>query len=167
MVDGRTGDTTAGGGTGLEVAARLGDRPGNPAVTPDGRLILSLHPFPYGEPSPYASFSSDVLGERVESYGEKAPCDGIGIDAAGNVHVTDLPNNAIGVTGPNGSYQVLVKDDEHLIWPDGMSYGSDGFYYVAVSQLHRAAPLNAGEEASETPFEILRFRPLAPSAIGR
>jgi hypothetical protein len=37
----------------LEVAARLDDRPGNPALTPDGRLILSLHPFPYGEPSPY------------------------------------------------------------------------------------------------------------------
>jgi hypothetical protein len=37
----------------LEVAARLDDRPGNPALTPAGRLILSLHPFPYGEPSPY------------------------------------------------------------------------------------------------------------------
>lgn len=368
MADGRTGDTTAGGGAELEVAVRLEDRPGNPAVTPDGRLILSLHPFPYGEPSPYrvvevledgstrpfpnedwstepdgdgvglngvigvqsdrkgvvwildmggedlsvsppklvawdtrrdelhrviyippharrpnsfqqdlaidevrgaifiadvgrgdlfgpsdpaivavdldtgharraleghpslqpeeglslavegrqvrsltsdgepeepklgldpividpqnewvyygslhgtsvyrvraadlldASLSSDALGERVERYGEKAPSDGIGIDTAGNVYVTDLPNNAIGLTRPDGSYQVLVKDDEHLIWPDGMSYGPDGFYYVAVSQLHRAAPLNAGEEVSETPFEVLRFRPLAPSAIGR
>ncbi len=37
----------------LEVAARLDDRPGNPALTPDGRLIVSLHPFPFGEPSPY------------------------------------------------------------------------------------------------------------------
>lgn len=362
------GDTTVGGETGLEVVARLDDRPGNPAVTPDGRLFLSLHPFPYGDPSPYrvvevlesggtrpfpneewstapdesgvglndvigvqsdrrgvlwildmggedlsasppklvawdtrrnelhrvihipphalrpnsfqqdlaidevrgaifiadvgrgdlfgpsdpaivavdldtgyvwrtlqehpslqpeedvslavegrqvralnsdgepqepklgldpividpqnewvyygsvhgtslyrvrsadlldANLSPDELGERVEHYGEKAPCDGIGIDIAGNVYVTDLENNAIGVTGPDGRYQILIRDDEHLIWPDGMSYGPDGFYYVAVSQLHRAAPLNAGEEASETPFEVLRFRTLAPSAIGR
>ncbi len=43
----------AGDAAGLEVAARLDDRPGNPAVTPDGRLLLSPHPFPYGEPSPY------------------------------------------------------------------------------------------------------------------
>ena len=46
-------DTTAGGAPELEVAARLDDRPGNPALTPDGRLIVSLHPFPYGEPSPH------------------------------------------------------------------------------------------------------------------
>ena len=46
-------DATVGGAPQLEVAARLDDRPGNPALTPDGRLILSLHPFPCGEPSPY------------------------------------------------------------------------------------------------------------------
>ncbi len=114
-----------------------------------------------------ASLSPDALGERAERYGEKALCDGISIDAAGNVYVTDLENNAIGVTGPDGSYGILVRDDERLIWPDGMSYGPDGYYYVAVSQLNRSAPFNAGEEVSETPFEVLRFRPLAPSAIGR
>jgi hypothetical protein len=46
-------DATVGSALELEVAARLEDRPGNPALTPDGRLILSLHPFSYGEPSPY------------------------------------------------------------------------------------------------------------------
>ena len=46
-------DTAMSGAPELEVAARLDDRPGNPALTPDGRLIVSLHPFPYGEPSPY------------------------------------------------------------------------------------------------------------------
>lgn len=48
----RAGDAT-GGEAGLEVVARFGDCPDNPAVTPDGRLILSLHPFAYGDPSPY------------------------------------------------------------------------------------------------------------------
>ena len=46
-------DATTGGAPELEVAVRLDDRPGNPALTPDGRLIVSLHPFPFGEPSPY------------------------------------------------------------------------------------------------------------------
>jgi hypothetical protein len=49
----RAGEATGDGAAELEVAVRLDDRPGNPAVTPDGRLILSLHPFPFGEPSPY------------------------------------------------------------------------------------------------------------------
>src|SRR4028118_745432 len=46
-------DASVGRDPELEVVARLDDRPGNPALTPDGRLIVSLHPFPYGEPSPY------------------------------------------------------------------------------------------------------------------
>jgi sugar lactone lactonase YvrE len=58
-----------------------------------------------------ASLSPDALGERAERYGEKALCDGISIDAAGNVYVTDLENNAIEVTGPDGSYGILVRDD--------------------------------------------------------
>jgi hypothetical protein len=42
-------DATVGGTLELEVVARMDDRPGNPALTPDGRLIVSLHPFPYDE----------------------------------------------------------------------------------------------------------------------
>ena len=53
MSDNNLNDATVGGTPNLEVVAHLDDRPGNPALTPDGRLILSLHPFSYGEPSPY------------------------------------------------------------------------------------------------------------------
>ncbi len=113
------------------------------------------------------SLPREELLARVERYGEKPPCDGISIDAAGNVYVTDLENNAVGVTAPDGSYRVLVSDDEHLSWPDGFSFGPDGHLYVAVSQLHRSAVFNAGEETSRAPFEVMRLRPLAPSAVGR
>jgi sugar lactone lactonase YvrE len=80
----------------------------------------------------------------MERYGEKPPCDGISIDDAGNVYVTDVENNAVGVTSPDGSYRVLASDDGHLSWPDGFSFGPDGHLYVAVSQLHRSAVFNAG-----------------------
>ncbi len=53
------------------------------------------------------SLSKEELAGRVERYGEKAPSDGISIDGAGNVYVTDLQNNAIGVTTPDGGYRVL------------------------------------------------------------
>lgn len=46
-------------------------------------------------------------------------------------------------------------------------YGPDGFFYVAVSQLHRSAALNAGVDVSRTPFLVLRFRPLAAGVVGR
>jgi hypothetical protein len=109
----------------------------------------------------------EELHARVERYGEKPPCDGISMDAAGNDYVTDLETNAVGVTSPDGAYRVLASDDEHLSWPDGFSFGPDGHLYVAVSQLHRSAVFNAGEETSQAPFEVMRLRPLAPSAVGR
>lgn len=37
--------------TGLEVVATLDQRPGGIALTPDGRLLVRHHPFPYGDPS--------------------------------------------------------------------------------------------------------------------
>ncbi|WP_047864876.1 L-dopachrome tautomerase-related protein [Rubrobacter aplysinae] len=113
------------------------------------------------------SLSEEELGSRVQRHGDKPISDGISIDTAGNVYVTDLASNAIGITAPDGSYHILTRDDEHCIWPDGMSHGPDGYLYVTASQLHRSAPLNAGEEVSEPPFEVLRFRPLAPGAVGR
>jgi sugar lactone lactonase YvrE len=112
------------------------------------------------------SLSTEELGKRVQAYGQKAVSDGISVDSAGNVYVTDLGANAIGVTKPDGSYSVHVRD-ELLLWPDGLSYGPDGYFYVTVNQLHRHGALNQGNSIVQPPFLVVRFRPLAPSAVGR
>ncbi|MEO1235739.1 MAG: L-dopachrome tautomerase-related protein [Planctomycetota bacterium] len=120
--------------------------------------------------------TDDQLAARIERVGPKPVSDGINVDTAGNIYVTDLPNNAIGVLSPapadapenaEGEYRILVKDDDLLIWPDGISYGPDGFYYTNVNQLHRHPGLNAGVDASAPPYRIVKFKPLAPSALGR
>jgi sugar lactone lactonase YvrE len=112
------------------------------------------------------ALSAEELGRRVSRYGEKAVSDGISVDSAGNVYVTDLGAGAMGVTSADGSYRVLVKDPV-LSWPDGLSYGPDGYFYVTVNQLHRHAVLHQGLAATQPPFLVVRFRPLAPSAVGR
>jgi sugar lactone lactonase YvrE len=112
------------------------------------------------------ALDAGALGKRVARYGEKAVSDGISIDSAGNVYVTDLGAAAIGVTSSDGSYRVAVRDPL-LSWPDGLSYGPDGFFYVTVNQLHRHAVLNQGQAATQPPFLLVRFRALAPSAVGR
>jgi sugar lactone lactonase YvrE len=106
------------------------------------------------------------LGAKVERYGDKAVSDGMSIDSEGNLYITDLGAGAIGVTKPDGSYSEYVKD-ELLRWPDGLSYGPDGYFYVTVNQLHRHAVLNQGKAATQPPFLVVRFKPLAPSAVGR
>jgi DNA-binding beta-propeller fold protein YncE len=112
------------------------------------------------------NFSSQQIGSRVSRYGDKPVSDGISIDNAGNVYVTDVNANAVGVTMPNGNYRILYQD-VLLSWVDGISYGADGYFYATVNQLHRHPVLNGGKDGSKPPYLIVRFKPLAPGTIGR
>ncbi|NJO56372.1 MAG: hypothetical protein HC834_08600 [Rhodospirillales bacterium] len=109
----------------------------------------------------------EALATRVERFGEKPVSDGISIDNAGNVYVTDVQASGIGVTRPDGQYTLLFSDREKLSWPDAISAGPDGAMYVAVNKLHRTPQLNAGANESEPPYYVVRFRPLAPVSVGR
>jgi sugar lactone lactonase YvrE len=110
--------------------------------------------------------SPEELGKKVKAAGPKVVSDGMSIDSAENLYVTDLGAGAIGVTRPDDNYELLVQD-ELLRWPDGLSYGPDGYFYVTVNQLHRHGVLNQGNPTVQPPFLLVRFKPLAPSAVGR
>lgn len=113
-----------------------------------------------------AGLSREELAGRVEVYGEKPVSDGITVDADGNVYITDLGNDAVGVTRPDGSYERLIRDDR-LSWPDGFAAGPDGHVYVTANQLHRSPFLNNGENAAEPPFHVLRFPATGRTVVGR
>ncbi|MDJ0949551.1 MAG: L-dopachrome tautomerase-related protein [Alphaproteobacteria bacterium] len=113
------------------------------------------------------SLSDTQLGNRVERYGDKPISDGITADGAGNIYITDITNNAIGVTGADGRYQILYQHPERLSWPDGMAFDAFHRIYVTVNQLHRSAPLNRGKDISKPPFHLVRFPALAPGSVGR
>ncbi len=106
------------------------------------------------------------LASKVERYSDKPISDGISIDREGNIYISELAANAIGVVTTDRKYQRLIGD-QRLSWPDAFSFGADGYLYVAVNQLHRSAGLNAGEEVSIPPYYIFRFKPLAPGIVGR
>ncbi|MGL5083155.1 MAG: L-dopachrome tautomerase-related protein [Microcoleaceae cyanobacterium] len=108
----------------------------------------------------------DQLAQRVETYAEKPICDGISIDQAGNIYITDIGANAIGVIRPDRTYQRLVSAP-WLSWPDAFSFSPDGYLYGVVNQLHRTPVLNAGVDATQPPFLIIRLKPLAPGVAGR
>lgn len=112
------------------------------------------------------ALSPEELGERVERYGDKPVSDGITVDDAGNVYITDVTGMGIGVTKPDGSYELLFSDDS-LVWPDSLSIGPDNYIYSVINQLSRSAPLNAGQDSSEPPFHIIRFKALADATVGR
>ncbi len=73
----------------------------------------------------------------------------------------------IGVTRPDGTYELLVSDDDLLDWPDGFATGPDNYIYAAVNRLHKSARLNGGVNDSAPPYYVVRFPALAPVSIGR
>ncbi|MEM8838343.1 MAG: L-dopachrome tautomerase-related protein [Pseudomonadota bacterium] len=112
------------------------------------------------------SLTDTELATRVERYGDKPVSDGITIDAAGNVYITDLNGKAIGITKPDGTYETLVTD-ELMIWPDSVSAGPNGHIWVAINQLNLSAPLNGGTNISVPPFYVARVPAVAPLIVGR
>jgi sugar lactone lactonase YvrE len=112
------------------------------------------------------ALAAEALSARVERYGRKPVCDGISIDNAGNVYVTDIGNNSIGVIGRGGEYRSYLTDPR-LSWPDAFSFGPDNRLYTVANQLHRSALLHAGEATARPPFYLFSFTPLAGGVPGR
>lgn len=111
--------------------------------------------------------SDDALAAKVQRYGDKVISDGSTVDAAGNVYITAMTDNAIGVTKPDGSYEVLYQSDDDLPWPDGFSMGVDGYVYATINELHRSPVLNGGTDASLGTYRIVRFPALGTAVSGR
>jgi hypothetical protein len=113
-----------------------------------------------------AHFDDERIATTIQRVGEKPISDGIGIDAAGNIYSGDLPSNGIGVTRPDGTYELLFTDPI-LSWVDGFAAHPDGSMIAVANQLHRHAALNAGEDATKPPYLLIKFKPLAPSVVGK
>ena len=112
------------------------------------------------------SLSDSDLAARVERYGDKTISDGSTVDAAGNVYITSITEDAVGVVRPDGQYEVLYQRDD-MSWPDGFAIGPDGYVYVTINELHRSAVLNGGEDATQGEFKIMRFKALGDGVNGR
>ena len=127
-----------------------------------GRSLYRIRTVDLLEPS----LSSADLAARVERFGDKPISDGITIDGGGNVYVTDITRNAIGVVDPTGEYRLLYQD-VGLSWTDGFGFGPDNHIYVTVNQLHRSPALNQGEDLSQPPYYLLRFPAIDAGIVGR
>ena len=103
---------------------------------------------------------------HIEHYGEKPISDGITIDDAGNVYITSITDDSIGVVQPDGTYKTLFQDDT-LSWPDGFAVGPDNYIYVTINELHRSPVLNDGQNQSKGEFKVMRFKAISTAQTGR
>lgn len=111
------------------------------------------------------SLADANLVARVQRYCERPLCDGIAMDDAGYIYISDIASNAVGVINSERAYRQIYVDAEKLSWPDAFSVASD-YVYVVANQLQRAPFLNGGENGLKPPYYVLRF-PVAQKWMGR
>ncbi|WP_165852210.1 L-dopachrome tautomerase-related protein [Chryseobacterium pennae] len=103
------------------------------------------------------NLNDSQLSQQIEFYATKPKSDGFKIDNKGQIYVTDVENNAIGISTPKG-YSILVQDDFLISWPDGIAIHPKGYLYFTSNQLQNKPWWNNGKDDSKPPYYVLRFK---------
>ncbi|CAM9134803.1 unnamed protein product, partial [Ectocarpus fasciculatus] len=84
---------------------------------------------------------------------EKPVTDGLSTDPMGNIYMTAPENELMFTTPPKFKLRKFVQSDDHLRWPDGISFGPKGLY-VTASALH--VKLMGLDINGHAPFHIFK-----------
>jgi sugar lactone lactonase YvrE len=104
------------------------------------------------------SLDPAALGAKVEVWARKTLSDGITMDVDDDIYISDMEHSAILELRPDRQLVTLVKD-RRLRWPDGFSFGPDGWLYVTCSALQHVILRSRSEIRDQGPYQILRFKP--------
>ena len=104
------------------------------------------------------SLPDSQLAARVERVGDKPLSDGMSVDLAGNVYLTGVEHNALYVVGSDGKPRTLVRDTR-VRWPDALSFGPDGWLYIADSALSEVVFRPQDHIRANQPYGIFRLQP--------
>ncbi len=104
------------------------------------------------------SLPSGQLANRVERVSDKPLSDGLSVDVEGNVYITAIEHNSVFIAGPDRDPQTLIESDQ-LRWPDALSFGPDGYLYIADSALPELILQSREHISNNGPYRIFRFQP--------
>jgi len=98
------------------------------------------------------------LSARVERVATKPLSDGFSVDNDGNVYVTDVEHGSIFVVDSSGTAMTLIQSNQ-IRWPDALSFGPEGWLYIADSALPELVLQSRDHIQSQKPYKIFRFKP--------
>lgn len=102
--------------------------------------------------------TEDSIVAAIEKVGRKPLNDGLSIDDQNNVFITDIEHQAVLAMAPDGTLTTVVKDDR-IRWADGLSFGPDGWLYLADSAIPHLILQSADHHAAQAPYYVWRFQP--------
>jgi sugar lactone lactonase YvrE len=110
------------------------------------------------------SLTPAQLSAKIEFYARKPYNGGLTIDNNNNLYLTAVGTRAVGIIPADTKVYRDYVSDPNLIWPDGVTYNSDGYMYSGAAQLiltgtfqSNATP--AGTAKNAAPYRVYRFRP--------
>jgi sugar lactone lactonase YvrE len=103
------------------------------------------------------SIPDSQLARHVERYADKPLSDGLSVDVDGNVYVTDVEHNSINIVGADRELRTLMRSPE-IRWPDALSFGPEGWLYVADSDLPDVVLMTRDHIKAQAPYGIFRFQ---------
>lgn len=106
------------------------------------------------------------LATNIERLSDKPLSDGLSVDIEGNVFVTAVEHNAIFRVDTENGLTTLIQSP-HIRWPDALSFGPDGYLYVADSALPELILRSNDHIRAEGPYRIFRFQPGSPGIPGQ
>ena len=89
------------------------------------------------------------LSGVVERVVQTHVADGLWMDAAGTLFLTNPAENAVDMRAANGAMTQVAKD-ERLRWPDSLAEGADGSIFVTASHIQDMAQFKPGSTARPT-----------------
>ena len=98
------------------------------------------------------------LINRVERYATKPLSDGFEVDAQGNVYVTDVEHNSIYIVDKSRDAKTLIRSNK-IRWPEGVSFGPDGWLYIADSAMSELVLKSQQHIEAQAPYRVFRFQP--------
>lgn len=98
------------------------------------------------------------LYNKVERFSDKPLSDGLSIDLSGNVYVTDVEHGSVFIVGQDRELKTLIRSPG-IRWADSLSFGPDGWLYLADSAIPEQVLKPKEYIQSRGPFSIYRFKP--------
>ena len=105
-----------------------------------------------------ATLPQRQVENAVERFSIKPLSDGMSADLAGNLYLTDIEHGSVVIVGKDQLPKTLIRSSR-IRWADGLSFGPDGWLYLADSAIQDQVLRSKDYIRSKGPYYIYRFRP--------